>query len=110
MSKNNPPRLRAKAIASTETYNYVAEGDDNPNETVDNFEECIAWDIKITGAGAASATVKYRTGTDTTALVTLAPNGADWSFIGQKNLSAVREFEIEAVSGDIVADIKGLRE
>jgi hypothetical protein len=108
--KNNPPRLRAKDIATTATYNFLPKSDDFPNETIGDFEECIAWDIKITGAGAANATVKYRTGADSTALVTLPPNGANWSFPGIANLSAVREFEIKAVSGAIVVDIKGLRE
>ena len=101
------PQLREEAIATTDTLNWKAEDADN-DYGIGDFEGCIAWSIDITGAGAASATVKYRKGLEASTLQTLAPNGSDWSTPGIANLAGVREFEIEAVSGAIVVNVLGL--
>ncbi len=104
------PHLRSKEIPSGETYVFKARSNDFPNLSQGDFESCIAWSIEIGGAGAANATVEYRKGKASASLATLAPNGSDWSASGIANKANVLEWEIKAVSGDIVVNMLGLTE
>lgn len=105
MAQQTTPHLREQVVQAG--VPFLFEPDAASPFNVEEFEECIAWDIEVTGVGASLATVSYLKGEAVSDYAELIPNGSTWVTGGIANLANIRGLKFES-TGEITVNVRGL--